>query len=227
MRTFAFFIAIASASAQVERPGLGLMVDRDGSARPVYGIAGSATLGDAVATGALASACTRRLCLIKTESSVIGSSGETADAPAGPALVAPPFIYFERSRQLARWHDGQIEPIDFAVDGRVLSLRVADDGAIELAVARDDGVWLVHGDGTVIDSLPAGPLILVKRGVIFANSDSVVLLRADGTEVRFEIAGAENFFALGDGYVGVRTADATWAVRIETGRAFLLPEAAP
>jgi hypothetical protein len=227
MKTFAFFIAIASACAQIERPGLGLMVDRDGAARPVYGIAGNATLGDAVATGALASACTRRLCLIKTESSVIGSSGQIADAPPGPALIAPPFIYFASSRQLARWHDGQLDPVDFAVDGQVLSLRVADDGGVELAVARGDGVWLVHGDGTVIDSLPAGPLMLVKRGVIFANSDGIVLRRADGTEIPFDIAGVESFFGLGDGYIGVRTADSTWAVRIETGRAFLLPEAAP
>jgi hypothetical protein len=228
MRVLPLFFMIASAMAQIERPGLGLMLDQDGAARPVYGVAGSATLGDAVANGALAVACSKRMCLVKTESSVIGPKGENVDAPPGPALIAPPFIYFSDSRKLARWQDGKLNPIDFAADGQVLALRAAEGGAVEFAVARDNGVWLVRGDGAVIDSLPAGLVMLVQRGAIFADSGGVVLQRTDGTEVRFDIANAGSFFPLGDGCVGIRAGASAWAVRIEPGReqAFLLPGAA-
>lgn len=229
MRAFAFLIVIASASAQVERPSLGLMLDQNGAARPVLGVAGSVTLGDAIANDVQALACSKRLCLFKTDAAIVSSSGESADAPPGPALIAPPFIYFERTRQLARWSDGQLDPIDLALDGQVLSLREAADGTIQFAVARQTGVWLVHGDGTVIDSLPSGPVMLLQHGLIFASSDEVILRRADGAEIRFDIADAETFFPLGEGYAGVRVGDSIWAIRIEPGReqAFLLPRAAP
>ena len=234
MRVLLFFFTIASALAQIEHPRLGLMPDQDGAARPVQGVAGSVTLGDAMVTGVQALACSKRLCLVKTGASLVSLSGESADAPPGPALFAldgnAAFVYFERSRRLARWHEGRLDPVDFAVDGEVLALRVTDGGALEIAVARDDGVWLVHGDGTVIDSLPAGPLMLLKRAVIYSAADGeVVLRRADGTELQFGVAGAESFFALGEGYVGVRAGNLTWAIRIEPGleQAFLLPGAAP
>jgi hypothetical protein len=231
MRFLIFFFTLASGLAQIEHPGLGLMLDQNGEARPVLGVAGSVTLGDPIANDVQAVACSKRLCLLKTDASIVSSSGESADAPPGPALIAPPFIYFERTRQLARWSDGQLEPIDFAADGQILSLRTADDGAIELAVAHDDSVRIVRGDGAVVDSLPraAGPVMLVKRGVIFANPDEVILRRADGTESRFDIADAESFFPLGEGYAGVRAGNSTWAIRIERGKeqAFLLPGAVP
>jgi hypothetical protein len=229
VRAFAFLIVIVSASAQIEHPGLGLMLDQNGAARPVLGVAGSVTLGDAIANDVQALACSKRLCLLKTDASVVSSSGESADAPPGPALIAPPFIYFERTNQLGRWTDGELEPIDLAVDGQILSLREAADGTIEFAVARQNGVWLMDSDGTVIDSLPSGPVMLLQHGVIFADADAVILRRANGIEVRFDVAGAESFFPLGEGYVGVRAGDSAWAIRMEPGReqAFLLPRAAP
>ena len=205
------------------------MLDQNGAARPVLGVAGSVTLGDAIANDVQALACSKRLCLLKTDAAVVSSSGESADAPPGPALIAPPFIYFERTNQLALWTGGRLEPIDLALDGQVLSMRQATDGTIEFAVARPNGSWLIHGDGTVIDSLPSGPVMLLQHGVIFASSDEVILRRADGTESRFDIADAESFFPLGEGYAGVRAGNSTWAIRIEPGReqAFLLPGVAP
>jgi hypothetical protein len=229
MRFLIFFFTLASGFAQIEHPDLGLMLDQNGAARPVLGVAGSVTLGDAIANDVRSLACSKRLCLLKTDASIVSSSGESADAPPGPALIAPPFIYFEHTRQLARWSGGQLEPIDLAVDGQVLSLCEAADGTIEFAVARQTGVWLVHGDGTVIDSLPSGPVMLLRHGVIFANPDEAILHRTNGTEVRFYVAGAESFFPLGEGYVGVRAGDSTWAIRVEPGKeqAFLLPRATP
>jgi hypothetical protein len=71
--------------------------------------------------------------------------------------------------------------------------------------------------------------MLLQHGLIFASSDEVILRRADGAEIRFDIADAETFFPLGEGYAGVRVGDSIWAIRIEPGReqAFLLPRAAP
>src|SRR5713101_6330173 len=110
MRILMFFFTLASVMAQIEHPRLGLMPDQNGAARPVEGVAGSVTLGDAIANGVMSLGCSKRLCLVKTDASIVSSSGEAADAPPGPALFAldgnSAFVYFEHSQRLARWHQG-------------------------------------------------------------------------------------------------------------------------
>ena len=208
------------------------MLDANGVTRALYGIAGSTTLGDPIASGVLSSACSKRLCLAKTDAAII-SSGESIDAPPGPALFAldhdAAFVYFPQTKQLARWHDGRLDPVDQNVAGEVLSIRESE-GGVEFAVRRDDGTAIVRADNGVIDSLPdaTGAVMLLDRGrVLFSTVDAVMLRRADGSQIRFEIAGAEAFLALGEGYVQVRAGSSTYAIRLEAGqeKMFLLPEA--
>ncbi len=193
------------------------MLDANGAVRPVYGVAGSVTVGEPIATGILSIACSRKICL-KTDIAALLALDEEAA-----------FVYFQESKQLARWHAGQLDSIDFVPGGDVLSLRVSS-GVLEFAVRRDGGVWIMRGQD-VIDSLPddAGPVMLLTNGVLFANAEALVLRRPDGTEVRFDIKGVEALFFIGEGYVQARVGLSTYALRIEPGREqiFLLPEAPP
>jgi hypothetical protein len=233
----------AWAQTGLVRPQLGTMLDSSGAARPVYGVPGSVTLGDAAATGVLASACSRQLCLLKIDSALLSAAG-SIPAPAGPAVFAldgvEAFVYFPESQQLAHWHGGQLDSTPLNVEGKILSLRVegrAESGKIEAVIRRGERVSIerISPDGAnlgITGSLPddtRAAMLTGAGGVVFANRDTLVLLHADGTETRFEVAGAQAMFALGDGYVEVRAGSSTYAVRVDPGqeRIFLLPEVPP
>jgi hypothetical protein len=181
--------------AQIERPQLGLMLDSNGAVRPVYGTAASATLGDPVLTGVLSFGCSARLCLMKTEAAIIASDGTSAAAPAGTAIFsidgASAQIYFPDNQQWARWHDGQLEWIDFVLD----------------------------------EVVPTGTVMQLEDGVIAATADHIALVRRDGSELDFAVAGVRQFFAIGKGYVQAVTDTGMWILRVEPGaeQIFLLP----
>jgi hypothetical protein len=130
----------------------------------------------------------------------------------------------------ARWRNNALEPLDWVVDGEVLSIQPSGKEA-EIAVRRDGQVWIVDPDGSVVDSIAeaTGPVLLLAEGVMFATSGELVLRRSDGTEVRFELAGAENITAMGPHYAAIRAGDAVYALRTDFGREglFLLPGNAP
>src|SRR5579871_3162398 len=231
---------VLGAQSVLERPQPGIMLDRAGTARPLYGIAGSITAGDPLVTGATALACSERVCLVKTESALFSlarSANGFIDAPHGPAVLAldgdAAFVYFSQSSQLMRWRSGQLEPGELPVPeaalagDAIVSLRVRK-GALEFAVVREDGTWIVRSDGRGGDFVTGetGAVLLRQHGVVFATDGGVVLRRSDGTEVRFDVAGVDGLFEFGPGYVEARTADAVYAIRIEPGREqmFLLPE---
>jgi hypothetical protein len=221
------------AQAGLDRPQLGAMLDSSGRVRLVYGLPGSITLGPATLSGILSTACSAKLCLAKTESGIWSASG-TTPAPNGPAIFAldgaAAFVYFPESRQFARWHEGQLDFLDFNIDGEVLSLRTTKENTIEVAVRQRNQVQIVSPELEVIDSLPANTrvVMLIKGGVLYATGDTVILQWSDGTETQFQASGVEAAFALGDGYVELRAGASTYAVRVERGREqlFLLPESA-
>lgn len=223
-------IGCLCAQSGLDRPALGTMLDANGATRTVYGVAGSMTLGDADVVGVLSMACSRKLCLAKTDTSIL-AFGEAIDAPPGPALFAldgdRAWLYFPESKQLSRWHDRQLDFVDSGIDGEILSLRVMR-GTLEFAVRRDDGTWIVRGGDEIVDSLPdaTGPVMLLKEALVYAGADSVTVRRSDGTEMRFDVAAADAFLALGEGYVQIRSANANYVLRVEAGREkiFLLPE---
>jgi hypothetical protein len=210
------------AYAQINRPQLGKMLDQNGAVRTVYGIAASVTLGDVEITGVLSSACAKSFCLAKTETSI----GSVA-APPGPALFAfdgnTAFVWFPQTRQLAQLQNGALIPIDATIDGEVLSLR-ATDGSIEFAVRRENGVWIVKPDRSVVDALPpsTGAVMLTHSGVVYATRNAIVI-----GDIRIPLEHVTSFSQMAPGYLEVHAAGIDYALRIEKGREtlFQLPGA--
>lgn len=213
------------------------MLAPDRSARPVYGVTGSVTLGAPAATGILSLGCSKLLCLMKTDSSILSPSGIAA-APKGPAWFSfngdSALVYIPQVRQLARWHDNQLDPVDFDVPGEILAVRGAPD-QITFAIRNDAGVWIVGPGNTVLQSLPGatGPVLLLDNGgVLFASSDALILRRPNTSDLRFETGPVASLAWLGEHYVQVgvqaRTRESNYALRIDAGheRLFLLPEPA-
>lgn len=207
----------AWAQSGIDRPRLGKMLDSSGSVRTVYGIAASVSLGDAEITGVLSSACSKKFCLAKTDTSIVSAFG-SADAPAGPALFAfdadTAFVWFPQSRQLAQWQNGVLTPIDSSIEGDVLSIR-ASAGSVELAVRRESGEWIVKPDGSVVDSLPraAGPVMLIPGGVVYATRDEIVI-----RDLRIPLKRVTAFSQMSAGYLEVRAGGVDYALRVEKGR---------
>jgi hypothetical protein len=235
MRILLIFWAAVCACAQsgIQVPSIGAVVDASGALRPVQGVAGSFLLGPATVPGVLSAACSQRMCLAKTDSKILSATGET-NAPPGPAvfdLDGSAIVYFPKARTFARWHDDSLDPLDWATDywkdaGEVLSILVRG-GETEIAVRRDENVWIVHPDGSVVDGIHhvSGPVLLLKEGLIYATPDELVLRHSDASEVRFELMGADSISALGPRYAAIYAGDAAYALRTEPGseKLFQLP----
>jgi hypothetical protein len=237
----------AGAESGLEQPQLGMMLDRHGAARPVYGVTASVTLGDPAATDVLAIACSRRMCLMKTDSAILASGGAipATPAPRGPALVAldgaSAFIYFIRTKQLARRRGGQFDPIPFELPGgvisdEILSIAAGPSGTLDAAFRRDGLVSIARitlADGNVIvtGSLPGDTVavLLTRSGIVLADRNQITLRRPDGSDLSFPLAGAQAIFQLGERYVQIRAGDLDYALRLDPGheQLFLLPEPGP
>ena len=220
----------------LDRPFLGQMIDRQHLLRPVYGVSGSFSVEAAVAEGVIASACSRTLCLTKTETALIsmGSSAATMlPAPAGDAKIGlDPIggdggatIYFTKSGQFGRWQDGSLTMLNLSVDGTVLSLRSAP---LNIAVERAGSVWIIAADGSILDSLPAdaGAVLLLPSSVVYTESGSLVLRKSDHSELRFAAPNVTTLTVLGDGYVEASGGSVLYALRVVPGREqlFQLPQ---
>jgi hypothetical protein len=207
----------AWAQSGVDRPQLGKMLDANGAVHTVYGIAASVALGDAEAMDVLSSACSKTFCLAKTDTSLVTASG-SVDAPPGPAMFAfdgdTAFVWFPRSRQLAQWQNSVLTLIDSNVDGEVLSIG-ANTGAVQFAVRRMNGVWIVNQDGSVAGSLPRSTraVIFIPGGVVYATREEIVT-----GDLRFSLNGVTEFSQMSDSYLQVRAGGADYSLRIEKGR---------
>jgi hypothetical protein len=239
-----FCAGCAFAQSGIEVPAIGAIVDSSGSLRSVQGVAGSFWLGPTLEpaglSGILAAACSERLCLVKTDSKILSPAGE-ADAPPGPVIFGvtgdDAIVFFPESHTFAWWHDDVLDLLDWAVNGDVLSV-LRRDGEIEIAVRKDDQVWIVHPDGSVVDSVAdaTGPVRLLPDGVLFATADEIVVRHPDATQARFELAGAGSIDAMGPHYAAIHmggamggAGGAIYVVRTENGREslFLLPGTTP
>jgi hypothetical protein len=229
-RTLPLFWAICAwAQSGIEVPAIGALVDPSGALRPVEGVAGSFLLGPATMSGVLSAACSERLCLAKTDSKILSATGE-ADGPPGPVIFgiggSAAIVFFPQTRTFVRWQNDSLDPLDWAVDGEVLSIRLrGPDG--EIALRRDGNVWIVRPDGAVVDWIAAttGPVLLLADGVLLATGNEIILRRPDWSEVRFELTGAVSITAMGPRYAAIHTGDAAYVLRTESGREslFLLP----
>jgi hypothetical protein len=212
----------------LDRPFLGQMIDRQHLLRPVYGMSGSFSVEAAVAEGVIASACSRTLCLTKTDTALFSASG-TIPAPPGDAKIGldstGATIYFPKGGQFARWQDGSLTMLNLSVDGTVLSLRSAP---LNIAVERAGIVWIVAADGSILDSLPAdtGAVLLLPSSVVYTESGSLVLRKSDHSELRFPAPNVTTMTVLGDGYVEASAGSVLYALRVVEGReqVFQLPQ---
>jgi hypothetical protein len=159
------------------------------------------------------------------------SGGVVVGAPAGAAIIAldasspgAAYVYFVESGTLARWTGSELVPMDFAPGGDVLSLRTVS-GGFEYAVARDGEIWIGGKSLGAANSV----LLLDGGGALLASDGQVRLLRPDGTEVDFAVAGVDGFVGgfirMSDRYVEVITDSGMWALDVEPGheQIFLLP----
>ena len=231
MKIVLLSLITACAWAQIESPQLGVMLDGNGRARPVSGTPATALLAQPWFDGAVLSlACSAQECLAKTESALFTPAGVVVDAPSGPAILAldPAFprqayVYFVESGRLARWTGKQLIAINFAPEGGVLSLRVVGNG-FEYAVERGGEIWVGSKNLGAANYV----LLLDGGGALLASDVRVRLLRPDGTEQDFDIAGEGfigGFIRMSDRYVQVLTAAGMWALDLEPGheQIFLLP----
>jgi hypothetical protein len=146
---------------------------------------------------------------MKTDSTLVSFPAATAasptrsmqaDAPAGPALFwfessttagQSALVYFPRSRQLARWQNGQLSPVDFDVTQEILSIGEAVDGTLQFAVRNPGGTWIVRNGDVIVESLHdaqfTGPALLLHGGVLFLTSDGLILRRPDQSELVFQV----------------------------------------
>jgi hypothetical protein len=226
-----FFLVLAAGTAALAQSGLnvpqaGLMVDHSGTLRIVTGIAQSFIAGGAVRTGVLSAACGRSLCLAKTDTSVFDArnSGDAGiSTPPGPALFAirdqSALLYFPSVHQFARYKDGQMQVLEWAVNGEVLALRSTHDGP-RFAVRQGDGVWVVALDGSIESALPAGTVaVLLLDGLtVYSLADEVILRRTDGSETSLALARVTSLSQLTGNYVRLSTASAIYALRTDLGR---------
>ena len=225
-----FFVLMSACSwAQIQHPSIGVMLDEGGSSRPVTGTPAAAILGEPIfKEAAISLACSAGLCLAKTESALLSSTGDAWDAPPGAALIAfdgaAAYVYFVETRQLARWSQGSLDPIDFAPDGDMLSLRASPDG-FEYAIGRDDGIWVGDRNLGAANAI----LLLDGGGALLAADGQVRLLKPDGSEMDFAVVGAESFIGglvrMSQRYVQVITASGMWALDLEPGheQIYVLP----
>jgi hypothetical protein len=234
---FILWSACACAQSGIEVPAVGTMIDSSGAMRPVQGVAGNFWLGPVTASGVLSAACSERLCLAKTDSKILSATGET-DAPPGPAIFGlsdhDGVVFFSETGTFARWHGDTLDPLDWTVNGEVLSIRLRGaetDIAVRRRDRRNGSVSIVRPDGSVVDWVAAtsGPVLLLKDGVLFATGNELVLRRQDASETRFEFTGAESITAMSPHYAAIRAGSATYALRTESGREslFLLPANPP
>jgi hypothetical protein len=229
---------LLAAQSGPSRPALGQMLDRQDSLRPVYGVGGAFHVEAPVAERVLSSACSRTLCIAKTESALISGSTVTP-APLGDAKIAPDTtgatIYFPSIQQFGRWQNGKLTMLGLSqlglrIDGTILALRSGSSG-LTIAVERSGTVWIVAAvDGAILDSLPpsARAVLLMADGVVYATTSALILRKSDGSELSFPASGVNALFALGDGYVEARTEGILYALRTVAGREqlFQLPQPA-
>jgi hypothetical protein len=219
-RILPIFVAVCAWSQSgIDVPAIGIFVDSLGSLRAVQGVAGNFVVGPPMATGVLSAACSEQLCLAKTDSKILSATGQV-DAPPGPAVFGlardTAVVFFQQSQTFARWRENTLEPLDWVAGDDVLAIRV-DREKVEVALRRD---WA---------GVTNGPVLLLKEGAIFATSEELVLLHADGSETRFEFTGAESITWMSSRYAAIRAGALTFALRLDPGheQLFLLPGSAP
>lgn len=227
--------AFASAQGALQAPFLGQMIDRQGVLRPVDGVSGNFVLGNPTVAGRVfSSACSRTLCLAKTEGTIVSSSGETP-APPGGAIFAldntGATVYFPLTHEFFRWQNGALSSLNLRVEGTVLSMALSSTGLL-VAVERSGAIWIISAStGAIVDALPsaASSVLLLPSLTVYSTGDSLALRKSDGSELDFPAPRVTTLVALGNGYVEAISSGELYALRTVAGREqlFQLPGTVP
>jgi hypothetical protein len=219
------FVLLAAAQPRLATPRIGMMLDSQGALRPVAGVAGSLLVGAAKSEGVSAFACAAEACAtLSAGPAVVATDGTRAVAFVAQAGE---FLGWNlRGRYAAR------ERLPWTINGGVvLSICLTHEGA-EIAVQRDNRVWIVSPDGAAIEALPdeaTGPVLLTGGGAVYATDQEVVLRRRDGTETRFAVAGVRALNAMSPDWVQIVAGGAMYALRTAPSREalYMLPQGEP
>ena len=183
MRRLLLFLCLVCASAVyaraqsgIEVPTIGAIVDSSGALRPVQGVAGSFLLGPADVAGSSLRGVLRAVVSGQDRFEDRLADGET-DAPPGPAIFGldgdRAMVFFPEPRDvraLARRHAWN--PLDWVVDGEVLSVRLAVAKPRSRCGGTDrSGSFIPMVPWSIRSRDATGPVLLLPDGVLFATAD--------------------------------------------------------
>lgn len=224
-RAIAIFMLFAGgAAAQIGVPRVGCLIDGSQRLRPVLGIAGNFLIGEAVAEGVVAAACSDALTIIKREESLVIRTGEVAGehpAPAGTALFgwspdgSQALVFFPASGGWVKVSARGVQPLEapFLPEGEVIAIG---------GPGRPDA--LVRKDGEA-----ATPALLLPDGKRLTARSAELILTSNGNEDRtIALPGpVERLEWLGPGWVHIRLAEGggRLALSLEREQLYRLPEA--
>jgi hypothetical protein len=110
-RRFCLLLLSVAAAAQIAKPRIGYMVDRERCLRAVEGVAGAFTVGPVLETDILSAAFSGKTLVVK-KADQVRVNDRTFDAPDGPITVVfdrtgnAAEIYFREAGVLWTWRDG-------------------------------------------------------------------------------------------------------------------------
>ena len=238
-----FSATLASAQPAIAPPRIGFVLDKANAVRPVFGVAGSFTLGDSIGSDVVSGSFLGSFGFAKTDSAiaVFDQDGQilyATDAPIGPALFGSHLAYLVQAKMLLRWTGTTLEPVDLRLDGEVLSIAQQDSGHAAAIVRREDGLRLVRFsvDSGAIEGQSAipgidGPVLLLHDGgFVFQNPDGIVIRRPDGSEIPLaaRLSRLVQLQSMGSGWIQIADSGGLQlAVDIRPGREqiYQLPEA--
>lgn len=226
MRTRAiaiFLLFVGGAAAQIGVPRAGCLIDESQRLRPVLGIAGNFLIGEVVAEGVVAAACSDALTIIKREESLEIRTREGAGerpAPPGTALFgwspdgSQALVFFPSSGEWLEVSARGVRPLEapFLPEGEVIAIG---------GPGRPDA--LVRKDGET-----AAPALLLPDGGRLTARAAELILTSDGSEDRaIALPGPiERLEWLGPGWVHVQLAEGggRLALSLEREQLYRLPE---
>ena len=234
---------LATAPPAIAPPQIGFVLDKSNAIRPVFGVAGSFTLGDSIGSAVVSSAFLGSFGFTKTDSAiaVFNKDGQVLyamDAPPGPALFAGWLAYITQAKMLLRWTGISLEPVRLSVDGELLSITQPDFTHASLLLRSDDNLWLIRlslDSGAIEAQLPIpgiyGPVLLLNDGgFVFQNPDGIVIQHPDGSQIPLaaHFSGPVRFQFMDSGWVqATEPGGVGFAIDVRPGREqiYRLPEA--
>lgn len=171
-RRFCLFFLTAIAFADIASPRIGYIVDRSGSLRPVNGVAGAFTIGDAIEKNVVSAAYSGKTLVVKRDRELI-VNGKTFEAPSGPVVVT-----FDSK--------GLLGQVFFASDGQLWTARDDDferslaAGIDTVATVRESRFFLhsvevpLRSPATHVAQMGEGWFVIYAQSAIYALHDDQV-----------------------------------------------------